>query len=107
MAVRKRLWTNDKGEHREAWVVDYSVNGKRHTKTFERKRDADRYHAGVTVDVGKGVHTPESRSLTVAQAAEQWLAYVELEGLTLDHRSLPHSREPSHSRGSAPPSWQR
>jgi hypothetical protein len=45
--------------------------------------------------------------LTVAQAAEQWLAYVELEGLTLDHRSLPHSREPSHSRGSAPPSWQR
>ena len=88
MAVRKRRWTNDKGEHREAWVVDYSVNGKRHTKTFERKRDADRYHAGVTVDVGKGVHTPESRSLTVAQAAEQWLAYVELEGLersTIDH----------------------
>jgi integrase len=88
MSVRKRRWTTNKCEQREAWVVDYAVNGKRHTKTFERKRDADRYHAGVTVDVGKGIHTPESRSLTVAQAAEQWLAYVELEGLersTIDH----------------------
>jgi integrase len=88
MAVRKRTWTTNAGEHREAWVVDYVTNGRRHIKTFERKRDADRYHASVTVDVAKGIHTPESRSLTVAQAAEQWLAAAELEGLersTLEH----------------------
>jgi integrase len=42
----------------------------------------------VTVDVAKGVHTPESRSLSVAMAAEQWLEAAALEGLersTLDH----------------------
>ena len=88
MAVRKRRWVNDKGEHHEAWVVDYCANGKRHTKTLEKKRDADRFRANVTVDVGKGIHTPESRSLTVAQAGKQWLDYIEREGIersTLDH----------------------
>jgi integrase len=88
MAVRKRTWTTNAGEHREAWIVDYVTYGRRHIKTFERKRDADRYHANVTVDVAKGIHTPESRSLTVAQAAGQWLVAAELEGLersTLEH----------------------
>ena len=88
MAVRKRTWTTYNGDRREAWVVDYTANAKRHIKTFTRKKDADAYYAHVTVDVAKGIHTPESRSLTVAQAAEQWLASAELEELersTLDH----------------------
>ena len=81
MAVRKRSWRTKSGERQEAWVVDYAVNGKRHIKTFSRKRDADAYHAAVTVDVARGIHTPESRSLTVTQAAEQWLTAAELEKL--------------------------
>ena len=81
MSVRKRTWRTRAGEHREGWVAAYAVNGKRHTKTFARKRDADRYHASVNIDVAKGIHTPESRSLTVAQAAAQWLAAAELEAL--------------------------
>src|SRR5262249_3376378 len=80
MSVRKRKWTTRKGEAKECWIVDYSdQNGERHIQTFERKKDADDYHATVKVDVGKGVHTAHSKSLTVAEAAENWIKYVELE----------------------------
>ena len=88
MSVRKRIWTTDKGEPREAWVVDYSDQlGTRHLKTFARKRDADAYHAQVAVDVGAGVHTPDSRAITITEAGELWLAGREAAGLersTLD-----------------------
>jgi integrase len=81
MSVRKRIRTNAKGELKETWIVDY-VDGsrQRRNETFERKKDAERRHAEVRVDVAKGVHTPVSLSLTVAQAAANWIAYVELEG---------------------------
>jgi integrase len=81
MSVRKRTWKTAKGETREAWVVAYSDgNGQPHIETFARKKDADERHAVIKVDVGKGVHTPLNRSITVAQAANDWLTYVELEG---------------------------
>src|SRR5215475_6443045 len=81
MSVRKREWTTRKGEPREAWIVDYvDQEGHRHIETFERKKDADAYHATVKVDVGKGVHTARSKSVTVAQAGADWIAYVETEG---------------------------
>jgi integrase len=81
MSVRKRTWTTTTGEQKEAWIVDYTdQNGQRHIKTFDRKKDADAHHAGVNVDVGRGVHTPENRSITVAEAADNWIRYVELEG---------------------------
>jgi integrase len=61
MSVRKRIWKGKDGESREAWVVDYADQlGSRHHKTFRRKKDADRYHATVTIDVASGVHTPTS-----------------------------------------------
>jgi integrase len=89
MAVRKRSWTTGAGDHREAWIVDYvDGHGERHIKTFARKSDALAHHAEVTVNVSKGIHTAESRSLTVKQAAEQWLITSQLEKLersTLDH----------------------
>jgi integrase len=81
MSVRKRAWTTGKGEKKEAWLVDYvDQAGGRHIKTFGRKREADAYHASVRVDVRKGVHTPENKSITVAEAAEDWLDYIESEG---------------------------
>ena len=80
MSVRKRKWKTSRGEPREAWIVDYvDQNGGRHIETFERKKDADSFHASVTVDVSKGIHTPKSKSITVAQAAEDWLAFVRRE----------------------------
>jgi integrase len=81
MSVRKRTWNTRKGEQKESWVVDYcDQTGERHIRTFERKKDADEYHATVNVDVRQGVHTPHSKSLTVAEAAEDWLKFVKLEG---------------------------
>ena len=81
MSVRKRTWTTRKGEQKDAWIVDYvDQQGDRHIETFAKKKDADARHASVTVDVDKGTHTAASKSITVAQAAQDWLKYVELEG---------------------------
>jgi integrase len=80
MSVRKREWITRKGEAREAWIVAYSANGSRHIETFKRKKDADAREAEVTVNVDKGVHTATSKSVTVTQAAEDWLGYVGGEG---------------------------
>jgi len=81
MSVRKRKWTTRKGEAREAWIVDYvDAEGLRHIDTFPRKKDADAYEATVKVDVRAGVHTPTSQSITVAEAVDNWIDYVEREG---------------------------
>jgi integrase len=67
---------------REAWVVDYvDQHGDRHLKTFAKKRDADAHHAIVGVAVRNGTHTAESKSVTVARAAELWLESCEAAGL--------------------------
>jgi integrase len=73
MSVRKREWTTRSGETREAWIVDYSVNGSRHIETFERKKDADAREAEVTVNVGKGIHIAPSKTPTVREAGKLWL----------------------------------
>jgi integrase len=76
MSVRKRKWTTG-AEAKEAWVVDYvDQQGRRHIQTFDRKKDADDYHATVKVDVRRGIHIPPSKSPTVAEAADRWLAEV-------------------------------
>jgi hypothetical protein len=71
MSARKRAWTTSKGESKEAWIVDYTdQDGERHIQTFSRKKEADDFHATVNVDVRQGTHTPQSKSITVAEAAE-------------------------------------
>jgi integrase len=82
MSVRKRKWTNPKGETREAWVVDYvDGSGQRRNKNFERKRDADTYANRVNTEVRAGTHTPDSTSPTVAEAGQLWLQTSENAGL--------------------------
>src|SRR5262245_30022735 len=67
---------------KEAWVVDYvDQHGDRHIKTFAKKRDADAHHAIVGVAVRAGTHTADSRSVTVAKAAELWLESCDAAGL--------------------------
>src|SRR5262245_26167069 len=74
MSVRSRSWRSPNGEEKSAWVVDYfDQHGRRHLKTFARKREADAYHAQVAIDVRAGTHTADSGSITVAQAGELWL----------------------------------
>lgn len=82
MSVRKRTWKNAKGEPQEAWIVDYvDQKGKRHIKTFERKKDADAHHATVKVEVRQGTHTAESTSLTMEEAGDYWIKTAEANGL--------------------------
>ena len=81
MSVRKRSWVTN-GEQREAWVVNYTdLSGARRLKTFKRKKDADAYHAKVTVDMRTGIHTPDSSSTTIAEAAKLWLDRAATTGL--------------------------
>jgi integrase len=81
MSVRKRTWTTAKGEKKEAWVVDYvDQDGDRHIETFKRKKEADVFHAKVGVDVRAGTYTAPSKSITVKEAAEDWIKSVALEG---------------------------
>ena len=68
-------------------AIDVDGQGDRHIRTFDRKKDADAYRGQVTVDVGLGVHTAPSKSLTVREAGDLWLETGEsneLERATLD-----------------------
>jgi integrase len=88
MSVRKRTWTFN-GQAAEAWVVDYrDAEGKRRSQQFERKRDADAFHATVAVDLRAGIHTAERASPTVVEAGRKWLQACEdagLEQTTIDY----------------------
>ncbi|WP_027583696.1 site-specific integrase [Bradyrhizobium sp. Ai1a-2] len=88
MSVRKRKWATASGEAREAWIVDYSDHeGDRCIKTFAKKRDADAFAAIATVEISQGIHTPASKTITVAEAGEDWIKTAEanhLERTTID-----------------------
>jgi integrase len=88
MSVRKRTWTTPNGEAREAWIVDYAdQRGKRHIKTFARKKDADAHRARVAVDVKAGIHTADRASVTITEAGRLWIESGEaakLERTTLE-----------------------
>jgi integrase len=81
MSVRKRVWTTRLGEQKEAWIVDYTdADGDRHIETYERKKEAEARHDKVRVDVRYGTHTAPSKSVTVEEAADGWIKWVEAEG---------------------------
>jgi integrase len=82
MSVRKRIWKTAKDVGKEAWVVDYvDQHGKRHLKSFAKKKEADRYSATSSVEVAEGVHTADSAKLTVAQAGALWIESARNAGL--------------------------
>jgi integrase len=97
VSVRKRVWKSPNGEMKEAWVVDYvDQHGERHIKTFAKKRDADAHHAIVGVAVRNGTHTADSKSVTVAKAAELWLAQCDTDGLERTTVTVYRQRVESH-----------
>jgi integrase len=76
MSVRKRKWKTG-----EAWVVDYADPKGRHMETFRLKKDADARWAQVKVNIRAGTHTAPNRSITVKEAADNWLKHAESEKL--------------------------
>ncbi len=80
-SVRKRTWVSG-GETKAAWVADYfDQAGKRHLKTFATKKAATSWLDTTRHEVKQGLHTPESTSATVAEAAAHWIRRGELEKL--------------------------
>jgi integrase len=76
-SVRKRKWTHA-GVQKEAWVVTYTdQGGKRRLKTFEKKKDADRFRTQVETEIEAGQHTPDSSTRTVRQVCEEHIRALE------------------------------
>lgn len=73
-AIRKRSWVLPTGEQKTAWLVDYrDVGGKRRSKQFARKKDAEAWSVSASSDVQRGTHTADSQSITIELAADHWL----------------------------------
>src|SRR5690242_6493235 len=82
MSVRRRKWITKSGDPHEAWIVDYTDNtGKRHIESYAQKKIADARQAEIKVSIAAGTHTPVNKSATVAEAARDWLAHLESEGI--------------------------
>lgn len=79
MSVRKREWTTPAGEKKTAWLVDYKdQKGNRRARQFARKRDADEFRVRAEGEIASGIHTADRASITVAQAADLWVAKADL-----------------------------
>ncbi|MBV8118599.1 MAG: hypothetical protein JO081_01515 [Alphaproteobacteria bacterium] len=79
--VRKRTWTDAKGEQ-SAWVADYiDEKRRRHIRTFKTRREANTWLDETKIESRQGVHTPASESVTIAEAGQLWLAEPEREEL--------------------------
>lgn len=80
-AIRKRSWTASDGSEKQAWLVDYRDQaGHRRAKQFARRKDAERWLTQAAWEVSKGLHTADSQSVTVAQAADIWITKAEQDG---------------------------
>jgi integrase len=74
MSIYKRKWKTAEGKERIGWCYSYSdQHGKRYIRQFKRKTDAEAYRKATERQIADGVHTPDSKSSTVEQAADLWL----------------------------------
>jgi integrase len=81
MAIRKRSWTSG-GAVKSAWIADYAdQGGTRRQRTFATRKAADAWLISARHQVASGTHTADSASITIAEAADRWLARCERDGL--------------------------
>ena len=63
------------------WLADYSdAEGKRRSRNFKTKSEADAFHISVAGELRAGTHIPDSKSVTVAEAGRRWLRKCETDG---------------------------
>lgn len=80
--VRKRSWKTASGTVKSAWVADYfDQAGKRRLQTFVTRKEADAWLVNARHEVSRGIHTPASSSITIAEAGDLWLTQAENDGL--------------------------
>jgi integrase len=79
--VKRRAWRTSTGAIKEAWRVRYvDQQGKTRTRQFDLKRDADGFRVKAEGEVAAGIHTADSASVTVAEAANIWIQTAENNG---------------------------
>jgi integrase len=79
--ITKRHWKTAAGVERSAWIVSYSAAGKRHIKTLPSKREAEDWKTETLHEIARGIHTPPTASVTVAEAGERWIEQCRTDGL--------------------------
>ena len=80
MSVRKKT-VMTKGEPVTWWIADYFDGaGERHQRRFPTKKEATAFHDQTKVAIRAGQHVALSHALTVAGAADKWLAEVDADG---------------------------
>lgn len=83
-SVRKRKWTHN-GVEKEAWIVSYTdQGGKRRIKTFDKKKDADRYRTQVETELTDKTHTAWNESLTIEDGVRSFMKDMEQRNKTGD-----------------------
>ena len=81
-SIYKRSWRGQDGRERVRWVAAYKdQHGRRHNKGFRARKDAKAFLVLTEGEVMRGIHTPESASITVFEAAKLWLDRGNLEAL--------------------------
>lgn len=81
MAIRKRTWQSG-GTTKTGWLADYrDSGGVRRQRTFPTKKAAEAWLAGARHELAHGIHTADSESVTVSEAARIWLAKGEADDL--------------------------
>src|SRR5262249_53167798 len=76
--VFKREWQNKDGTISSRWVAEYFDNeGHRTYKAFVKKSVAEAYLVTVRGEIASGRHVAPRQSITVGQAAENWIKRVE------------------------------
>ncbi len=72
--IRKRTLPSGK----IAWQVDFKdVTGKRRSRQFETKREADTFMIKARAEVVGGIYVHDAGSLTTADAAARWLEWCD------------------------------
>ena len=72
--ANKRVVTRENGQTTTSWQVRYfDRNGKRRSKQFGRKRDAEAFAATIASEVQSGRHVHDRDTITVREAALRWL----------------------------------
>lgn len=91
--VRKRTWTNVKGEKHTAYVVDLvDQSGCRLRKQFPTKREAEAFRIQSESQILGGTFRGDAQRVTVADAASSYLEYI-YGRMIRNERMSPHNFE--------------
>lgn len=78
-SVRKRTWTNN-GEEKTAWVVQWKAQDQKNkTKTFKKKKDADRFRTSIEMELQSGVFADQPRRMKFSELFQAYRDYRRLE----------------------------